>query len=1317
MAGGMSRLFVSIEADASPFVRSLEQATKTAQAAGVTLTAAGTSIVSAFEKAFNPTKRLHEELLVLQSAGKSSSEIWTVYKDRILNAAEAETKMGHAVDPLVAELIKQNKAVDSGRMSFENLGKTVQDFVNNPVQALKTSLSGMLEKLGPVAIGIGAVGTAAVAAGVAVFKFVSAAAEQAEQLENLSAQTGISAQQLEALIQIQNEAGLESLDLGRTIGMLNAQLGEGKGDFIDALKNLNIQMVDLATGKPKDAITLLDDLRAALLEIPAGAQRAQAAQDALGGRLRELIPLLLNSKAGIADMTQELISMGVVSSGDTHRALLQFEQTLDDISRAVKTLKTELLGSVMAIAQWTQELMKAHPYLLMITTLVVRMASGAAGMKAFLALMGSGSKAAADLGEAFVGPMQIIPKVDKALEGLKTRLAELKQINLIEVWKSMDKAVNDAATSIEKAGGKAKEFALDLKEALRPAVQDITMWMSNLTIETLKWADESAKSLAEFADKVIHDNSRFESADNAWTAEYIANKKKAQGATTDLGKEVSTVFTNMVQSLAENIIEWKGWADTIERTVKSLAKSLLSAFLEGFLKPLNDQLTSWGRQLGNWLSKIMAGTSGAGGISGIGNLISSSGSAAFSSLLTTATGAGGIALLLKGIMGGGWGSTVGGSALLGASLGSIIPGLGTAIGAAIGAISGTIGKALSNLISGKNAYEAGAPEVLRDFKVEIGQDSVKAIFNALNLSESQAYGIRKDIFSSPVVLQQLYGVAEQQGKVEEFLASLEQVKTAWGDFDFRAAFELGQTTGDWTELNKVFEDAFEHSQRLQEIMPNWREQLLLVSDAAATAAEETAALDTELIAFRDSIAGAITPVETMYETFLNSAELTDEFRQKLKDLGADLSVFEELAALAKSSATELARLATMSGGLNNLRSSIYATTKAGEDFYQVFLNTGEITEAFRQQINSLGGDLASFEAMGNLIRINNQFEELKQHFYDTGEILPELRALFQKFGGDLSVLDAAGNLPTLKSSLTFINSLMSQLQAQLPDPIQQLLSGTMNADVIAALTGAGLDPNSFKGMTDMLGVKSRWEGAGYRPFQELTPELRNFLLTYGGGAGASAVAKYEQGFNTITQGLLNLVGQNIEAKYQDEVKSLLAYLGEVQESTNDEIVNLNTAIEDEFEIVSGNITEALDTAKMAVVGTIDAMIASIDAQTLSITQALDAAKAAVVFELDRLIRIQSGETGVTPEPSGGTETRGSARGEDHGTAIDIVETIDNRGRSRNTREAGFLLQEGSSFSSIVGPTVHIHGDIYGYDDFVQKVRAAKVDLQRQSAWA
>ncbi|MBN2339478.1 MAG: hypothetical protein JXP48_13170 [Acidobacteria bacterium] len=330
----IGRLFVEIGKDVDRLNASLRESMKAAEEAGVKVTASGQRMLAAFDRALNPTKELGEQIQLLEKAGKSSSDIWKVYEDRVKQASEAQQRMGGAIDPTVQRLMEQNKQVARGMLNFENLGKSIQEFAANPVEAAKAGVTSILERLGPVAIGMGAVAAAAGLAGKALFDMGADMANRAEELYNLKISTGLTTQSIQALVQISKEAGLEGIDLARTIGELNKQLGSREGgDFTRALVAHNIALID-ANGNAKNAVALLDELRGKFAGIVDPIERAQAMNAALGGRLRTLIPLLMSSNESLAEQIKIMESSGPVWDEITQQKLMQFDEALDKVDRA-----------------------------------------------------------------------------------------------------------------------------------------------------------------------------------------------------------------------------------------------------------------------------------------------------------------------------------------------------------------------------------------------------------------------------------------------------------------------------------------------------------------------------------------------------------------------------------------------------------------------------------------------------------------------------------------------------------------------------------------------------------------------------------------------------------------------------------------------------------------------------------------------------------------------------------------------------------------------------------------------------------------------
>jgi hypothetical protein len=817
--------------------------------------------------------------------------------------------------------------------------------------------------------------------------------------------------------------------------------------------------------------------------------------------------------------------------------------------------------------------------------------------------------------------------------------------------------------------------------------------------------------------------------------EYMAEaKEKAEALGKALASELGGAVDDLSSNLAKNLIDWGGWKDTIIGFGKTIAESLLTSFLDGFLSPLKSALSSVGKSIGNLLTGAGA-TSGGGLLGGLLGLGASTGTAlATTSTLTAATGVPSIMGTIFASSGGL--AAVGGTAALaggGAAAGTGAAAAGTGAAAGSGGLLGSIGAfatnpitiavaaaaalsyagyKLADWISGPNSWEAGSEEVARDFGgVEIAADSIKAIAEGIGISESQAWGIRKDLLSSPQALQAMYALAEDQGKTAAFLTSLEKIQTSWGDFNFRDAFELGSSTGDWTELNNQFVAAFGNSEKLNEVMPDWKELLLGESSYVS----ETDLVIEALTTLRDTLQESLPAVQSMYDIFLATGEVTDEFAAQITALGGDVEEFRGFADSMTALTAQAAAITAQTASWESLRDSFVTLTDAGRDMYDIFLETGEITDELADEITSLGGDLSAFESYSRLSAINSSWEELIAHFEETGEILPGLRQMFIDFGGDLSALDAASALEGLTDSLTFIDSLISQLESNLPDPIEQLLAGNMDADTIAALTAAGLDPNQFKGLVSSGAALTQWDKANYQPFQDLTPELESYLKEYGGAAGSTAVSRYYAGQNTITQGLLDTTRLGIEKEYQDEVKTLLEYLGTVQESTTTAIETLTASVETQFDIVGGNIQDALDLAAEDVVTEIDLMIAALGTQSDAIVTAMNAVSQGLIDALDEIITRNTTElvSVLTPttEPDtyvpsgGGNSTPGDNYGEDGSNYPNPNSYAPSLALGRSVARTGLSAEEGKGGGGVEINIDMRNSRVESPAQFVQEVTA------------
>ena len=330
-----------------------------------------------------------------------------------------------------------------------------------------------------------------------------------------------------------------------------------------------------------------------------------------------------------------------------------------------------------------------------------------------------------------------------------------------------------------------------------------------------------------------------------------------------LGTAIGNALTQLTDKITDKVTKWAG---PFQSFAKAALQSLLSGLFNPLMNKLGQVGNALGNWLGGlfgggggggslWgnIKSIFSGGSGGGGIGSIlgggsgggggitdilGGLFKGGGSSGASGWVNPITGAqyggsaaaggkglfgglfsnagmstltktlgaiGGAFSAFQGFMGGNdvgsWASTLMGGAGFGASVGGPI---GAAVGAAVSAAAKGI-KNLVGKIQGPNSWEALQKEIARDYGgVTVGSETIKQLSEGMGVTEKEAWGVRKNLSISPAFLAMIASAAEQQGKQDAFLKSLEKVGTSWGEFNFRTPFEEGLASGNFAKLNDMW---------------------------------------------------------------------------------------------------------------------------------------------------------------------------------------------------------------------------------------------------------------------------------------------------------------------------------------------------------------------------------------------------------------------------------------------------------------------------------------------------------------------------------
>ena len=338
---GTGRLFFEIGGSASQLLSELQKVQDKFKESGERISRAGLQQVAVFQNAINPAKELARSFEVLEKAGFKVADIFKVNETAIRNAMATADKFGQVLPDSfkkfadAAKKAEQSTAGASGGIA--SLGQTLTDFARNPLQATQAGITSLLEKMGPLAVGIGGFATAAVAAGIAIFKMGTDAADAAEQIKNLSYSTGMTVVQVQALQRLGKEAGVG--DLTAKIEMLNIQLGKPEGgEFTEAILRMNI-----AVKQGAGAVYYLEEIRKKLSEIPTQTERAEAGAAAFGRRLwHDLAPLVMNTSRSITESMGEIENSTAVMTESQMEGLTKLDEELDVHGRAWVGLKNKI---------------------------------------------------------------------------------------------------------------------------------------------------------------------------------------------------------------------------------------------------------------------------------------------------------------------------------------------------------------------------------------------------------------------------------------------------------------------------------------------------------------------------------------------------------------------------------------------------------------------------------------------------------------------------------------------------------------------------------------------------------------------------------------------------------------------------------------------------------------------------------------------------------------------------------------------------------------------------------------------------------------
>ena len=155
----------------------------------------GEMLIKINDRSHSSMERLTQSIEKQASAyGKTGVERLIAERDRLIRKLADEQGMVDRVTAAYAKMIEVESGKSGG--SFQALGRNVESFVKEPLNAAKEAASGLLEKIGPMGGAVlgGAAALGAIAA--AGFEAAKSLGEYGRQIEDVKLRTGLSTKEV-----------------------------------------------------------------------------------------------------------------------------------------------------------------------------------------------------------------------------------------------------------------------------------------------------------------------------------------------------------------------------------------------------------------------------------------------------------------------------------------------------------------------------------------------------------------------------------------------------------------------------------------------------------------------------------------------------------------------------------------------------------------------------------------------------------------------------------------------------------------------------------------------------------------------------------------------------------------------------------------------------------------------------------------------------------------------------------------------------------------------------------------------------------------
>jgi len=263
----------------------------------------------------------------------------TSNEDAINKATDELAKMDTELGQTEAAMNEMAKETSDATDKTNKFGTAIKEAIKN---AAKTSVK-------VAATSIAAVGTASVAAAAGAFKLASDAGEAADELLTLSAQTGITTEELQEMQYASEFVDVPLETMTGSMAKLTKNMSgakDGTGTAAEAFKTLGVSITD-SNGELLSNQDVWASTLDALGNVANETERDALAMSLFGKSAQDLNPLIKAGSDELARLGEEAHTMGAVLSDESLASAGKFDDMLQKVKASATGAATQLGVAVM----------------------------------------------------------------------------------------------------------------------------------------------------------------------------------------------------------------------------------------------------------------------------------------------------------------------------------------------------------------------------------------------------------------------------------------------------------------------------------------------------------------------------------------------------------------------------------------------------------------------------------------------------------------------------------------------------------------------------------------------------------------------------------------------------------------------------------------------------------------------------------------------------------------------------------------------------------------------------------------------------------